>query len=284
MKSMRKKKLLFSVLVNIFKILVLIVFMSPFYVAINYAVKTKQEIAQTGLGWPEVFHFENFTEAIRQTYVAGMPFFKVLLNTTTATVAGTIVIVVISAMAAYALARRTGRIYSLCYTLMVITLLVPIQAYMFPLYDELRGMGLLNTNLGFILAKIGTQVGYSVIITTGFVKGISIEIEEAALIDGANLLQVFMKIVVPLLKPILMTSVVINALSIWNDFGLAFIVLTKPSNYVLPLLQFTFITSNTSMLNLAFALFLLTMLPILILYFFLQKYIVGGIMLGSVKG
>lgn len=258
--------------------------MSPFYVALNYALKTKQEIAQTGLAWPEAFHFENFTEAIRQTYVAGMPFFKVLMNTVVATVVGTIVIVFISAMAAYSIARRKGKIYSLCYTLMVVTLLVPIQAYMFPLYDELRAMGLLNTTLGFIFAKVGAQVGYSVIITTGFVKNISVEIEEAALIDGASILKMFVKIVMPLLKPIFMTSIVINALSIWNDFGLAFIILTKPANYVLPLLQFTFITSNTSMLNLAFALFLLTMLPILILYLFLQKYIVSGIMLGSVKG
>lgn len=281
---MTRKKHLSSVLQNIFKLLVLFLFMSPFYVAMNYALKTKQEIAQTGLAWPKEFHFENFTEAIRQTYVAGMPFFKVLMNTVIATLVGTAVIVFISAMAAYSIARRKGKIYSLCYTLMVVTLLVPIQAYMFPLYDELRGMGLLNTNLGFILAKIGAQVGYSVIITTGFVKNISVEIEEAALIDGASISKMFVRIVMPLLKPIFMTSIVINALSIWNDFGLAFIVLTKPANYVLPLLQFTFITSNTSMLNLAFALFLLTMLPILILYLFLQKYIVSGIMLGSVKG
>ena len=281
---MTRKRRLSAITQNTFKILILIVFMSPFYVALNYALKTKQEIAQTGLAWPEAFHFENFKEAIRQTYVAGMPFFKVLMNTVAATVVGTIVIVFISAMAAYSIARRKGKIYSLCYTLMVVTLLVPIQAYMFPLYDELRAMGLLNTTLGFIFAKVGAQVGYSVIITTGFVKNISVEIEEAALIDGASILKMFVKIVMPLLKPIFMTSIVINALSIWNDFGLAFIILTKPANYVLPLLQFTFITSNTSMLNLAFALFLLTMLPILILYLFLQKYIVSGIMLGSVKG
>lgn len=281
---MTRKKRLSSVLQNIFKIAVLVLFMSPFYVALNYALKTKQEIAQTGLAWPKELHFENFTEAIRQTYVAGMPFFKVLMNTVIATLVGTALIVFISAMAAYAIARRKGKIYSICYTLMVVTLLVPIQAYMFPLYDELRGMGLLNTNLGFILAKVGAQVGYSVIITTGFVKNISVEIEEAALIDGASIPKMFVKIVMPLLKPIFMTSIVINALSIWNDFGLAFIVLTKPTNYVLPLLQFTFITSNTSMLNLAFALFLLTMIPILLLYLFLQKYIVSGIMLGSVKG
>lgn len=281
---MTRKRRLSATFQNIFKILILIVFMSPFYVALNYALKTKQEIAQTGLAWPQAFHFENFTEAIRQTYVAGMPFFKVLMNTVAATVAGTVIIVFISAMAAYSIARRKGKIYSLCYTLMVVTLLVPIQAYMFPLYDELRGMGLLNTTLGFIFAKVGAQVGYSVIITTGFVKNISVEIEEAALIDGASILKMFVRIVMPLLKPIFMTSIVINALSIWNDFGLAFIILTKPANYVLPLLQFTFITSNTSMLNLAFALFLLTMLPILILYLFLQKYIVSGIMLGSVKG
>ena len=107
---MTRKRRLSAITQNTFKILILIVFMSPFYVALNYALKTKQEIAQTGLAWPEAFHFENFTEAIRQTYVAGMPFFKVLMNTVAATVVGTIVIVFISAMAAYSIARRKGKI------------------------------------------------------------------------------------------------------------------------------------------------------------------------------
>lgn len=281
---MIKKKKVSTGIQTIGKLFLLAVFMSPFYVAFCYAFKTRQEIAETGLGWPKELHFENFTEAIRQTYVAGMPFFQVLRNTLIATIVGTLVLTLISAMAAYVLARRKGKIYSICYTLMVITLLVPIQSYMFPLYDELRAMGLLNTNLGFILAKVGGQVGYSVILMTGFVKSVPVEIEEAALIDGASVPQMFVRVAMPLMKPVLMTSVVINALNIWNDFGLAFIVLTKPGNYVLPLLQFTFITSNSSMLNLAFALFLINMIPILILYFLLQRYVVGGITMGSVKG
>ena len=130
---MTRKKRLSAISQNIFKILILIVFMSPFYVALNYALKTKQEIAQTGLAWPEAFHFENFTEAIRQTLcLQGCLFFKVLMNTVVATVVGTIVIVFYLSDGGLFHCQKEGKYIPFAIHLMVVTLLVPIQAYMFP--------------------------------------------------------------------------------------------------------------------------------------------------------
>ena len=266
------------------KIVLIVLFVFPFYIAICYSFKTKSEIVATGLQFPRSFSLENFRQAIELTNKAGMPYWNTVLNTLISTVAGTLVLTLLSVMASYVLARRRGFVYSVFYSLMILSLLIPIQAYMFPLYTLLRDISLLNTQTGFVLTKVAAQLGFSVIITTGFVKTIPLDIEEAARVDGAGFFATFVRIIFPLMQPIILTSIVINALSIWNDFSIAFITLIKPSKYIISLLQFNFIGSNSSQMNYAFALFTLSMLPILILYFILQKYIIGGIIMGSVKG
>lgn len=268
----------------LFKILIAIVFLCPFYIAVCYSFKSTQELAATGMAFPTTFHIENFAEAIASTERAGMPFWKVIGNTFAVTVVGTVLLTIFSSMSAYVIARRKGKLYSISYSLMVLTLLIPIQAYMFPLSTMLRTMQLNNTLTGFLLAKIGSQIGYSVIITTGFVRSIPHEVEQSACVDGAGVFQTFFRIVMPLMRPILLTSIVINALNIWNDFSLAFIVLSKTDKYIVSLLQFAFIGSNATQLNLAFAMFTMSMIPILLLYFFLQRHIIGGITMGSMKG
>jgi len=268
----------------ILKILLFAFFVFPFYIALCYSFKTKSEIVSTGLAFPNSFSLVNFKNAIELTNKAGMPYWNTFWNTLVATVIGTCVLTILSAMAAYALARRKGWVYTLFYSLMVFSLLIPIQAYMFPLYNMLRDMSLLNTLTGFILTKVASQLGFSVIIISGFVKSIPVELEEAAYVDGGNFFQTFGLVILPIMRPIIMTSIVINALSIWNDFSIAFIVLLKPEQYMISLLQFNFIGANSSQMNYAFALFTLSMLPIIILYFCLQKYIISGIAMGSLKG
>lgn len=266
------------------KLLLIIAFLFPFYIAICYSFKTKAQIVTEGLRFPTSLNLDNFIQAIELTNKAGMPYWNTVWNTFLSTVIGTLILTAVTVMTSYVLARRHGKAYTFVHSLMVLSLLIPIQAYMFPLYTQLRQMGLLNTLTGFVLTKMAAQLGFSVIITTGFVKTIPIEIEESALVDGAGFLTIFARIMVPLMRPIILTSVVINALSMWNDFSIAFITLIKPEKYIISLLQFNFIGANSSQMNYAFALFTLSMLPILALYFVLQKYIIGGIIVGSVKG
>lgn len=268
----------------ILKIILMILFLCPFYIAICYSFKTKSQIVATGLEFPTSFHLDNFVQAIGLTNKAGMPYWNTIFNTLISTVFGTLLLTLLTVMSSYVLARRKGKLYTAFYSLMILSLLIPIQAYMFPLYTLLRDLSLLNTQTGFVLTKVAAQLGFSVIITTGFVKTIPLEIEEAARVDGAGFLATFIRIIFPLMRPIILTSIVLNALSIWNDFSIAFITLIKPSKYIISLLQFNFIGANSSQMNYAFALFTLSMLPILILYFILQKYIIGGIIMGSVKG
>jgi raffinose/stachyose/melibiose transport system permease protein len=260
-------------------------FLLPFYVAFCYAFKSRLEIAETGLAFPKfTVLFSNFIQSIEQTRINGMPFYTVMWNTLFTSALGTVIVTILAAMTAYVIARRKHKFYFYLYSIMVFTLLIPIQAYMFPLYKLLVQLRLMDTLQGFMLAKIGTLLGFSIIIITGFIKTIPMDIEEAALGDGAGILRTFTMIVLPLMKPILLTSVVINALNLWNDFSIAFIVLNKPAIYIVTLLQFAFMGTNSIKVNLAFALFSMTMIPILILYFILQRYIISGIIMGAVKG
>jgi raffinose/stachyose/melibiose transport system permease protein len=264
---------------TLFKLLIALIFLAPFYVSFAYSVKTPEEVTFTGLAFPLKFHLENFRIAIEMTN-----FFQALINTVIVTVVGTLLLTLVSSLAGYSLARRKGRYYFVFYALLVVTLLIPFQTYMLPLYVMLKYMSLTNTLAGFLLAKIGAQVGFSIIITTGFVKTIPRDIEEATFMDGGGISRTFWSVVFPLMQPIVFTSIVINALSIWNEFTIAVITLQKKAVAILPLLQYHFFGQYRVELNLAFALFLLSMVPIIALYLILQKYIISGITLGAVKG
>jgi raffinose/stachyose/melibiose transport system permease protein len=266
------------------RLLAMAVFLIPFYVIVCYAFKSRLQIATTGLQLPTGLDFKNFRDAIAQTNRDGMPFWRIMNNTVITTLIGTILLTMLSSLSAYALARRKSLFYSIMYSIMVFTLLVPLQAYMFPLYVSLKKLHLLNTLLGFVFVKTGALLGFSIIVMTGFVKAIPREMEESAFLDGASLPRTFLEIILPLMKPILLTSIVINALNIWNDFATAFIVIITPIKYIVSLLQFSFMGTNSIKINLAFALFSMTMVPIVVLYLVLQRYIVSGIIMGSLKG
>jgi raffinose/stachyose/melibiose transport system permease protein len=263
----------------IFKLLFVLLFIAPFYVVIVYAVKSKQEIAFTGFAFPTVIHWENFSKGIEMSN-----FFRALSNTMITAGIGTLALTVFSSMAAYIIARRKSRLYKASYYIFMITILIPFQAIMFPLYLQLKVLGIINTLTGFTLAKVSMQMGFSVMLITGFVKSIPIDIEEAAYIDGCNRYQTFFSIVFPLMKSILLSSIVVNALSIWNDFSASVILLQSKSVANIPLMTYFFFGENVVELNLAFAVFALSMVPILVLYFMTQKYIVSGIIAGATKG
>ena len=162
--------------------------------------------------------------------------------------------------------------------------MLPFQTVMFPIYKNLVSLKLLNTLPAYILVSVGFQLGFDIFLYCGFVKTIPIELEEAARIDGCGRMRTFWKIVFPLLKPVTMTVVVLSALAVWNDYQIALVVISKAEVATLPLAQQSFIGQQISYLNLAAAACLLSIVPIFIMYLFLQKYIVKGVVAGAVKG
>lgn len=262
------------------KLFIIALFVAPFYVAIVYALKSPEETTKTGLAWPTAIHWENFTKAIEVSN-----FWNASKNSVIITICSVVLITVVCSMAAYVIARnQKSRFYQGLYYVFLAAIMLPFQVLMLPLYVQLKDFGLMNTKIGLILTISSFQVAYNIFVYVGFIKSISVEIEEAAFIDGAGKFATFWRIVFPLMKPILSSSLVLNSLAVWNDFQISLIIAQKEAVRTIPLTQYFFFGQYSSELNMAFAAFVLAMIPIIILYFLMQKYIIGGVMAGAVKG
>lgn len=271
----RWKKGLFLIL----RLAVTLLVISPFYIAIIYSVKSKPEMVSNRLAFPKVIHWDNFTRAIETSN-----FGLAMKNSLVSTVAAVFFITLFCTMAAYIIARKNNRFYNTIYYIFVGAMIIPFQSIMTPLYITMSKWKMLNSISGFIMAKIGFQVAFTVLLISGFVKSIPKDLEEAAAIDGAGIYSIFFRVVFPLMKPIILTSVVLNTLNVWNDFQMSLTLLQRKEVRNVPLTQYFFFGENSIELGLAFALFILSMIPILALYLTLQKYIIGGITSGAVKG
>lgn len=268
-----------KIILDILKVLITILIISPLYIAVIYSVKSKPELVTNRLVFPKVIHWDNFTRAIEVSN-----FGLAVKNSILITVPSVVIITLICTMAAYIIARKNNRFYNTIYYIFVGAMIIPFQSIMTPLYVDMAHWKLLNTIHGFVMVKIGFQIAFTVLLISGFVKTIPRELEEAAAIDGAGVYAVFFRIVFPLMKPIILTSVVLNTLNVWNDFQMSLTLLQRKEVRNIPLTQYFFFGENSVELGLAFALFMLSMIPILVLYLSLQKYIIGGITSGAVKG
>ena len=267
---------------NVLRILVLIltcvVCLAPFYVALCYAFKSKEEFAKTKLAFPTSLFWGNFQDAF-----AIDNYFTSVRNSLVVAIVMVVVIVVFCSMGAYIIARKRNKFYSAVFYVFQLIILLPFQSIMFPLYRELSDISALNTLWGLALAQAGVNVGYYVFLYTGFIKSVPVSLEEAATIDGCNRYQTFFYIVFPLLKPITMTVIVLFFLASWNDFIISMIICQRETVRTLPLMQFFFFGEYSSNVSVAFAAALIAMLPAVIVYFCAQKYIVAGMTAGAVK-
>jgi raffinose/stachyose/melibiose transport system permease protein len=260
--------------------LVALLFFAPFYISLLYSFKTPQEVAMGKLAFPTRLYLDNFVKVITENPA----FLTGLTNTVLVTIPVVIILTLFCSMASYVLARNTRGFYNFLYYAFLGAMLIPFQSIMFPLYLNFKTTGLSNSLWGFILARAGFQVPLCILVITGFIKTVPKDLEEAAQIDGANVFKTFWKIIFPLMLPVNVTMIVLNTLFTWNDFYVALVLLQTSNVRTLPLAQFYYFGENTVELNLAFAFFTLSMLPVILLYLFTQKYIVSGIMSGAVKG
>ena len=265
---------------KIFCIALVLVTLIPFYISVIYSIKYKNEITINHLAWPKNPTVDNYIRVVTENeqFLVG---FKNSILTTIPTI---FLLMIVCSMAAWVLARNNNRFYSYMYTIMTMGTLIPFQCIMLPLYLNMFKAGLVSSNPGFIIARSGLQVSISILVITSFVKTVPRELEQAAEIDGCGKFQTFWQIVFPLLKPINATQLVLNTVYVWNDYNTAVVLLRDKASRTLPLAQIIYFNENTAELNLAFAFFIMAMLPILILYFSLQKYVVSGVMAGAVKG
>lgn len=262
--------------------LVFLLYMFPFIFILINAFKTKKEIIKTPLKLlsDAGFNFDNFIKAYEK-----MDFTKAFTNSMFVTVSSTVIVITLAAMTAYYFVRINNKISKVFFALMVASMIIPFQAIMIPLVSIYGAkLGMLNSRVTLIFMHVGFSISMSVFIFHGFIKSnIPIALEEAAYIDGCTRTKTFFKIIFPLLKPTTATLVILNVLAFWNDFLLPSLVLTKEKLLTLPLSTYKFYGTYSADLGTIMAALVLTVAPILVLYVFLQKYIISGVVSGAVK-
>ena len=264
-------------------IIIFAAYMFPFLMVVINSLKQKRDIIKSPFSWLftiKGLSFDNFVKAFTQ-----MDFLNAFKNSLIVTVSATLLVTLFAAMLAYYIVRNNNVISKITFALMVASMIIPFQALMIPLVSIYGGtLNILNHRATLIFLHTGFSMAMSVFMFHGFIKGnIPIALEEAAYIDGCTHSQTFFKIVLPLLKPIISTMVILNSMAFWNDFLLPSLVLTDKKLLTLPLSTYSFYGTYSADYGTIMAGLLLCVIPILILYIILQKQIIGGVVAGAVK-
>ena len=274
---------------------IFVVYMLPFVmVAINSA-KPTLDIIMDPLSLPQnPAQFISNVDSVLSSPV--VRYWSSFMTSVIITVASVGLIVLISSMAAWVLVRTKTRLSMAIFMMFVAAMVVPFQVVMFPLISWFSRievtLGLINTPFrllqnypGIILAYMGFGSSLSIFLFHGFIKSIPFELEEAANIDGCSRAVTFFRIILPILKPITVTVIILNGIWIWNDFLLPLLVLGSGNQVqTLPLAVANFVGSFVRRWDLILTSTLMAMLPIIIMFLFLQKHIIKGMVEGSVKG
>ncbi len=249
----------------------------PLGIMISVAVKSPAEMVTNPFGWPQHFEWSSFGKAWNDAQLA-----RGIRNSLILTASSLVTIVFFSASAAYPIARRTQ--WSPVFYFFMAGIMIPFQLAMLPLYRLMKTLHLINTFYGVIFIYTATAMPMAVFLYVGFIKGINSELEDAALVDGAGPFRMFWTIIFPLLKPVTSTIIIMNIMSLWNDFFIALLYLPKKEMRTLQLSIFTFVGQYNSKLNLVLAAVILSILPMIIVFLMLQKHFIKGIAGGAVKG
>lgn len=275
-----KKNKLKQTMVFLIVLFILLIFMIPFFVLVINTFKTTSEFTKMPFSLPKSINFNNYAEAIER-----MNFGLALRNTAVITILATLINTLLSAMAGYFFARKRWKINKIIFVLFLASMVAPFQVYMIPLVKIYGGiLDMSNKLLMVVYIAIGLNIPFSVFLYNGFVEGIPEELDEAAKIDGCSFTKTFFNIIFPLLKPIMITVMVFVALGVWNDYLMTSLFLTKTATKTLALAAFTFLTNHSADYSPMMAGLVLGIIPVLIFYLFGQKYIIEGVISGSVKG
>lgn len=277
---MKEKKNVFKLAKYVLIYILLILFMMPFYLMVINSFKTTQQFVNNPFSLPELekVGFGNYISAFNK-----MNFLNAITNSTIITLISVLLILLTASMAAYFLVRHKWKINKIIFATLVASMIVPFQAIMIPLVSIYGRLNLMNSKWILIFMYMGFGQGFAIFIFHGFIKNIPLEMEESALIDGCSKIQSFFQIVFPLLKPVLVTVLILDVLWIWNDYLLPSLVLLSPIERTLPLSTYSFFTTYSVDYAPLMAGIVLTIIPVLIVYLFSQKYIIEGVVQGAIK-
>lgn len=254
-------------------------FVAPVFFAFMSAFKANAEILKSPIALPVKWTLNNFKELFEKS-----DFVTAIINTFILTFTSEVLIIFIVPLSSYAISRRESAITKFMYTFFLAGMMIPFHLYMFPLFKQLRMFGLFGNLAGPIVVYISGSVAFGTLLYVSFLKGIPLEIEEAARIDGCSPFQTFWKVVFPLLGPCTASMIVLNGLLIWNDFLMPYLVLSSDKAKTIMVEVYKFVGQFTARWDIVFAGTVVAIIPALAVYILLQKYFVKGITAGAAKG
>jgi len=252
----------------------------PVYLVVVNAFKSLDEAGRNFFSLPENFGLGNIRELL-----ASQGYFQYAGNSVMISVISMGVVAVFVPLVSYAIARNFHhRYYKFLYFYMLLGLFIPAQVILLPIVKQMAALNMMN-QWGLILLYITFSLTRGSFLFVNYIRALPIEIEEAAQIDGCNVLQTYFRIVSHLIKPMISTLVIMDILWYWNDFMLPLFLLNKSRKmWTLPLFQYNFKTEYSFNYTMAFTAYLLAMAPVVILYAVCQKHIINGLTAGAVKG
>lgn len=273
----KKEKANLPLTLLLFLIAILFIF-GPLYMTVVIALKSPQEMGNV-LALPKSIQWSNFTKAWEMT-----DYPRKFGNTLFITLVNLVFTVFTNAMASYAIARnrKKSRFFNFLYYYFISAMFIPFNVLMLPLVNEANKFHIDNV-IGITFLYIVFGMPMNTFLYTGYIKSIPEVLDEAAVIDGATPIQTFVLIMFPMLKPMTATVAILSVMWTWNDFLMPLVLLSDKSQQTLQLAQYIFQGQFNTQYNLAFASYLLVLLPVLIFYVICQKWIISGVVTGAVK-
>lgn len=255
-----------------------VVFLIPVYILVNLSIRPTGDLTP-GIIPSSRATLDNFVSAWTSS---SLP--SAIVTSTLVTTISCVLVLALATMASYPLARSTARLSNTTFFVFMIGLLLPFQLALLPLYFQMRDIGLLGTIWSLVVVYVGVQMPFSVFLITTFIRSsVPLEFEEAGRIDGCSNMQVFWHVVIPLLRPVLGTCLILNAVGIWNDFFTPLIYLAGSPQMTIPMAIFQFVGQYVNNWPVIFASLIISMVPVLALYLIFQRFVIQGFA-GGLKG
>ncbi|NMB01898.1 MAG: carbohydrate ABC transporter permease [Firmicutes bacterium] len=273
------KRLLKNLVVSVFCFVWLVISFYPFIFMVISSFKARMEfVIQPKWALPKEFLYTNYIRVIQGGFL------RFFTNSVVVSAVSVVLIILVSSLASYVISRISFRLSGFVYTMFVAGMMIPIHITLIPVYNLTRQMGLYDSLAGLVGPYVSFSLPISIFVLTGFMREIPLELEEAALIDGASHWQIYRTVIMPLSKPALSTVTIYNFIMLWNEFIYALVLLSSPRNWNLTMGLWNFQGQYSIDIPLIMATLTLAALPLIIVYIFLQEQVIKGMTAGALKG